>query len=183
VPEAATGSKERATGRTLRVWASTWAVGGAVAGGVLALAEPGHLPRPLIPPLLAAVGAVSGLVAGALDRLLSARAGGSPAAAAATAMVSGLLVGLGLWRFGLGTTLLPSAAAGALLALIARRLERRPAGGAPGRCRPRSPQEPVESYAGPSSTAGSPLRLCGTSTGTMASQVPPRPSSAVNEIW
>ena len=99
----ATDSTRRALGRTLRVWVLTWAVGGALAGGVLALGEPGHVPRPLIPPLLAAIGAVSGLAAGALDRLLSPLAGGSPAAAAVLAMVSGLVVGLALWRFGLGT--------------------------------------------------------------------------------
>ena len=89
------------------------------------------MPRPLIPPLLAAIGAVSGLAAGALDRLLSPLAGGSPAVAAVLAMVSGLVVGLALWRFGLGTPPLPSAAAGALLALIARRVEWRATGGAP----------------------------------------------------
>ena len=130
MPPPATTTTGRPLGRTLRVWAATWAVGGALAGGVLALAEPGHVPRPLIPPLLAIVGATAGVVAGALDRLLSGRLGASPAGAAAVSTISGLLVGLGLWRFGLGTPPLPSAVAGAVLALIASRLERRTAGGA-----------------------------------------------------
>jgi hypothetical protein len=116
--------------RTLRIWTATWALGAALVGVALALGEPGHVPRPLLPPLLAAVGAAAGLAAGTLSRLLRRIAPGSRAAAAALAALCGLLAGLALWRFGLGTPPVASATAGVLLALVSWALETRAAGGA-----------------------------------------------------
>lgn len=116
--------------RSLRIWTATWSLGAALLGVALAFGEPGHIPRPLLPPLLALVGAGAGLAAGALRWLLRRIATGSRPAAAALAAGCGLLIGLALSRFGLGTPPLPSAVAGVLLALISFSIEARAAGGA-----------------------------------------------------
>lgn len=116
--------------RTLRIWTATWSLGAALVGVALSLGEPGHVPRPLLPLLLAVAGAAAGLAAGVLSWLLRSIAAGSRSRAAALAAGCGLLAGLALWRFGLGTPLPASALAGVLLALLSFALEARTAGGA-----------------------------------------------------
>lgn len=105
--------------RVLATWIVVWLVGGVLGGVLLSMAEPGHLPRPVLPPLLGAAGILAGTVGGLFRCLLPVPVQrGTGRRLVAEMLIGagiGLLVGTGLWRLGIGLSADVALSCGAVL--------------------------------------------------------------------